>query len=213
MPWLCICLLFGPIGSAVYFFTQYLPQALPARAQAPRGPKVNLDHLGAEARRLDKSELWSDYAKALRAKRRSSEAAEAASRAIELDGDNLRAWSELGLALLGAGRPDEAVKPLSTLTAREPYFDHGEALYSLAQAQEAAGDSTAAKRSMETLTERHPRSMFVYALGVLQAKGGDVESARASFEGVIDDARMAPRYAQREANRWARKAKRLLRRL
>lgn len=211
-PWLWICLCFGPLGSAVYFFTQYLPSAAPAIRAASR-PKVNLTWLGNEARRLDKSEIWTDYAAALRAKKKPLEAAEAARKAVEKDGENLRALSELGNALLDAGRPRDAVAPLAALTEADPHYDMGEGLYALAQAQQQGGDTQAALGTLTRLTERFSRPIFLYGLAMAQAQNGDADAARASLQTIIDDAHHVPSYAQRDTRKWVRRAKTALKRL
>lgn len=212
-PWLLIVLFFGPLGAAVYFFAVYLGEAFPRRVAARWAPRVDLDHLGAQARRLDKSELWVDYARGLREKKRFAQAAEAARQAVERDPKNLQGRYELGRNLAACGRFEEAIAPLEAVVEEEPGLDSGEALYALAHAQRQSGQLAAALASTTRLAESSSRPRYLYGHAMLQLESGDQEGARGTLRTIVDDAVYLPPYAKRAARPWVSKAKKALAKL
>ncbi len=131
--WLWLILLFGPVGAAVFFFSEYLDQPTLGWAGG-QGRKVTSGELRmaeAEVHRLDNAASWLGYASALRARRQYPRAVEAAQRAVERDSASVDAQYELAQALVAAGRGAEAVAPLQQVVARKRSFDSEAALFAL----------------------------------------------------------------------------------
>lgn len=212
--WLWIILFFGPLGAAVYFFSEYVHAAVRGPAFRPR--KVSADELRQaeiDARRLDSGPTWTAYASALRARQSFPRAVEAARTAVERDPSSLGAHYELGLALLGADRPGEAVPSLQQVVTRDRGFDSSDALYALARAQDAAGDVASARTTLEELATRSARPEILYDLATAQARLGDREAARGNLRRIVDEAELVPRYLYRNVKPWVRKARQGLRKL
>lgn len=76
-------------------------------------------------------------------------------RAIELRPDMLPAHADLGLALLQANKPAEAVEHLEKAQSLD---DDGSLHYSLARAYQASGNAEGARKSMETYREIQKRN-------------------------------------------------------
>ena len=212
--WLWIILFFGPLGAAVFFFSEYLDH--PWRWGAAAGRKVTADEVRraqADAKRLDTAATWGHLASLLRVRKEFPKAAEAAEKALTRDPKSRDARYELGLALLGTGRPAEAVPHLREVVATDRFFDTGDALFALAEAEKASGDFPRARADFEELSGRSGRPEILYALAEVQARLGDRESAAQSLRRIVEEADLVPGYLQRNVKPWVRKARRALKRM
>ena len=208
--WLWIILLFGPMGAAVYFFSEYLGggDVLGRASFRPRKvTKADLRRAEIEVRRLDNGPAWTDYASLLRARQDYAKAAEAAARAVERTSGSLDARYELGLALLGGKRYAEAAQALSVVVEKDRSFDTDDALYALATAQMGAADLANARASLEELSTRRARPEILFDLATVQALTGDRERARRALQRILDDAELVPPYLQKNLRPWVRKAR------
>ena len=213
--WLWIILVFGPLGAAVYFFSEYAGGGALARVTfRPRKvTAADVRRAEVEVKRLDNAATWCEYASLLRARKDFDKAAEAARRALERNPDHLDARYELGLALLGAGRNAEAAPVLQAVVSRDRSFDSDDALFALGRAQQGAGDLAGARASLEELAERRGRAEILYELAVVQGLVGDRTAACRSLQRIIDEAELVPSYLQRDVRPWVRKARKALSRL
>jgi tetratricopeptide (TPR) repeat protein len=213
--WLWIILLFGPLGAAVYFLSEYVGTGALARVTfRPRKvTAADVRRAEVEVKRLDNAATWCEYASMLRARKEFDKAADAARRALERNPDNLDARYELGLSLLGAGRNTEAVPVLQALVDRDRSFDSDDALFALGRAQQGAGDLAGARASLEELAERRGRAEILHELAVVQGLVGDRPAACRTLQRIIDEAELVPSYLQRDVQPWVRKARKGLSRL
>ena len=213
--WLWIILVFGPMGAAVYFFTEYLGAgALTRITFRPRRVSAqDLRHAEAEVRRLDNAPSWTEYATLLRARNDFDRAAEAAARAVERAPQSLDARYELGLAHLGGKRFKEAAAELQTVVSRDRGYDTDNALFALSKAQREAAEIEAAHASLQELSERRARPEILFDLATVQGLLGDREGAARSLQRIVDEAQLVPRYLQGETRPWVRKARQALKRL
>ena len=214
--WLWIILLFGPIGSAVYFFSEVLPApgiGLGLGFRTQRVTAADERRAAADVRRLDNAASWSNYASILRARGKFAETFEAARHALERDPTDVGATYEAGRGLLGSGRPREAVAAFEDVLAKDRWFDSGDALLALAKAQEAAGDLPSARRTYEELSEKSSRPEVIFHLATLQANAGEREAAASSYQRIIDEAESVPDFHRRKVRPWVRRARQQLQRL
>ena len=191
--WLWIILFFPPLGAVVYFFSEYLDH--PWRWWAAAGRKVTADEVRraqADAKRLDTAATWGHLASLLRVRKEFPRAAEAAGRALQHDPKSRDARYELGLALLGTGRPAEAVPHLREVVATDRFFDTGDALFALAEAEKASGDFPGARADFEELSGRSGRPEILYSLAEVQARLGDREGAAQSLRRIVEEADLVP---------------------
>lgn len=212
--WLWIVLLFGPIGSGVYFFTEVLPALRISWRPGPR-PATDQEVRGAEleAERLDKPELWAELAALRRSRGEWASAKAAALRALERAPEDLHARHELGLALYAQGQHEAAAAALTGLVAAQLDFDRGEAALVLARCRRATGDLAGARDLMERLTRQRRRPELLFELASLQALMADREAARGTLEQLLAEASAVPDYLRREVRPWVRKASQALDRL
>jgi hypothetical protein len=213
--WLWIILLFGPMGAAVYFFSEYLGSASLNRItfRLRTVTKADLKAAEVEVRRLDNAASWTEYASLLRASKDYGRAAEAAGRAVERDPASLDAQYELGLALLMAQRFGEAREALAQVVERDRHFDSDDALFALAKAQVGARDDVAARVCLEELAERRARPEILYELAGTQARLHDREAALRSLQRIVDEAVLVPAYLQRNVRPWVKRARWAMRKL
>jgi hypothetical protein len=205
--WLWIILFFGPIGSAIYLFSEVLDVPNPFAHHGPR--KVNASEAArgeAEARRLDTAGAWSAAASLHRQRSEFTSAVAAARRAVEKGPRDPEARYELGMALLGDHQAKEAADVLATVVQHDPRYASGDALWALARAQEMAEDLAGARRSLELLTQQSARHEILFELASVQARLGDAEAARQNLNRIIDEAQLLPDYLQRSARPWVKKA-------
>ena len=209
--WLWIILVFGPLGAAIYFFSEYLGGGALAFGQGAfrlrKVTKADLRHAEVEVRRLDNGPSWTEYASLLRARKDFTKAVEAASRAVDRTPSALDARYELGLALLGAERYAEAVQALSAVVEKDRCFDTDDALFALAKAQLGATELGGARSSLEELATRRARPEILFDLATVQGLTGDRESARRSLQRIIDEAVLVPHYLQKNVKPWVKKAR------
>jgi hypothetical protein len=213
--WLWIILVFGPLGAAVYFFSEYLGAgALTRITFRPRTvTAADLRHAEVEVKRLDTAATWSDYASLLRARKDFGKAAEAAQRAVDRNPKDVDARYELGLALLGAGRFADATPALQAVVDRDRSYDTDYALLALSRAQHGTGDLAGARASLEELAERRARPEILYDLAVVQGLLADGPAAARSLQRIVDEAELVPPYLQREVRPWVKKARKALAKL
>jgi hypothetical protein len=209
--WLWIILLFGPMGSAVYFFSEYLG-SFRASTLATWKPVSARELQAAEAdvRRLDNSHSWAELARLKRLKKDFGQAVFSARKALEREPNLIEGQYELGHALLAQGKAREAVAPLAAVVQQKESYDTWDALFALGRAERQAGDLEAARRHLELLSERASRADFLYELGSLQVAVGDRPAAKATFQRIIDEAAYVPNYMRSKVKKWVRLSRRAM---
>lgn len=209
-PWLWVILLLPAIGAVVYFFAEvFQPRAFLSRGPRPATPR-EIARLQSEVKRLDNGEAWTDYAHALRSRRRFAEALEAAETAAARDPQSLRALYELGLSRIGTQEFAAAAEPLARVVEKDPGHDFGEARYALALAYEKSGDKESALSTLESLARTTSLPKVLFSLASLQAEAGDTARAREALTRIIDESEYVPSYHVREVRPWVRKARKAL---
>jgi len=213
--WLWVILVFGPVGAAVYFFSEYLEQPLLGWSGS-HGRQVSAGDLRvaeAEVHRLDNAATWLGYASALRARKHYPRAVEAARKAVERGPSSVDAQYELAQALIAAGRGAEAVVPLQRVIATNRSFDSEAALFSLGRIRLASGDAAGALAALEEVGSRSSRPEFLYELAIALAQGGRRDEAARVLQRIISEAELVPPYLKRSVKPWVRKSRQGLRRL
>src|SRR5262245_18065134 len=209
--WLWIILLFGPIGSAIYLFSEVLDVPTGFAHRGPRKVSTrDATRAEAEARRLDTAGAWSAAAALHRQRSEFTSAVAAGRGAVEKAPDDPEARYELGMGLLGVDQGKQAAEVLATLVEHDSKYASGDALWGLARAQEMAEDLAGARRSLELLTEQSARPEILFELASVQARLGDANAARANLNRIIEEAQLVPDDLQRSVRPWVKKAERTL---
>jgi hypothetical protein len=213
-PWLWIILVFGPIGAAVYFFSEYADTLFRGPVLEPRKvTAADLRAAEADVKRLGNAATWTAFASALRGRHQTDRAVDAARKALEHDPESLEARYELGLGLGELDHHDEARAELERVVAAEPTFDSDGALFALARAQQGTGQHVAARRSLETLASRSARPEILFECATVQARLGDRAAAAQNLHRIIAEAEDVPDYLKGNVRPWVRKAKRALQKM
>jgi hypothetical protein len=213
--WLWIILVFGPIGAAVYFLSEYVDRPLLGWTGS-HGHKVTAGDLRvaeAEVHRLDNAATWLGYASALRARKQYPRAVEAAQKAVERAASSVDAQYELAQALVAAGRGAEAVAPLQRVVATNRSFDSEAALFALGKIHLATGDLESARAELEEVASRSSRPEYLYECAIALAQSGRRDEAARMLQRIISEAELVPAYLKRNVRPWVRKARQGLRRL
>jgi hypothetical protein len=213
--WLWIILMFGPIGSAVYFFSEFIedPWFGRARSGGRKATRKDAARAEAEARKLDTAGAWTAAAVLFRQRSEFTRAVGAARNALARSPRDIEARYELGMSLLGDRHPAEAATELAQVVERDPHYASGDALWALSRARQDAGDLKGARATLEQLTERSARAEVLYELAVVQGRLGDREAARHNLQRIVDEAAIVPDYLQRQLKPWVRKAEKGLKQL
>ncbi len=212
--WLWIILMFGPVGAAVYFFSEYAD--LPTRRFVFQTRKVTAQELRlaeAEVRRLDSGYAWSHYASLLRARGEFGRAVEAGRKALERAPDQLDTQYELGQALLGVGQFAEAAGMLERVVERDRTHDTVRGVYAVAGARLGAGQQAEARPLLEELEGRSSKPAILFDRAVLEAQMGEREVAARCLQRILNEAEYVPAYLKREVKPWVKKARQGLRKL
>lgn len=212
--WLWIILMFGPVGAAVYFFSEYAD--LPTRRFVFQTRKVTAQELRqaeAEVRRLDSGYAWSHYASLLRARGEFGRAVEAGRKALERSPDHLETRYELGQALLGVGQHAEAAELLERVVEKDRTHDSDQALYALARAHLAAGQQAEARPLLAELEGRSSKPAILFDRAALEAQLGEREAAARCLQRILNESEYVPAYLKREVKPWVKKARQGLRKL
>jgi FimV-like protein len=214
-PWLWIVLVFGPIGSAVYFFAEYLgPASLRWRACSNRVTRGDLKVAELEVRRLDNSQAWANYAQALRLRHELPAAADAARTAVQKDGENPHALFELGQSGLSQGQYVETAQALEKLIEIDGSHEPAGAKYALAEAYHKSGNPESARAVLEEVAKTSSLPKVLYSLAELQVACGRSDEARQSLHRIIDEAEYVPAYYKKsEIRGWVRQARKKIRQL
>ncbi|MHB8417310.1 MAG: tetratricopeptide repeat protein [Myxococcales bacterium] len=139
---------------------------------------------------------------------RPAAAVEAVKPAVEADPGDLEALYQLGVACLRLGDLRRGDLFLSEVEAAHPGFRQGEIHFEQGRARLRAGDAPGAAGAAERFLGAHPGSVrgLVLLAGVKDALG-DAAAAAAARERAWEEFTELPRFAKREARRWAWQAK------
>lgn len=209
--WIWIILVTGGLGALVYFFTQYwdgsrLQQGIWGRLMAGR----RIREMEARTHHLDTAGAYEALGDAQVEVRRHEDAARSYREALKRDPASLYAQVRLGYMLVELDRADEAWALLGPAYQREPGFDDDRLIRQLARCQAARGNFVDARNLYEYFLRKHSYTEVQLEYARVLLKCGDAAAGRKALEELVEDARHAPRFAQRRDRRWVREARKLL---
>ena len=202
-----------PFGTIIYFFMIKLPELngrRPANAAAlvVRGP--SLEELGEQARQIPSELNKLAYADALLTAQKLAEAVGRYRDVLRQSSDSKEALHGISRALLGMGRPLEAIDELARLMELDPAFrdysaalDYAEALWQAGQHDDAIGLLT----GLVSVSKRINHRM---ALAHYLKERGDSATARSELDQALREFASSPDFVQRRDQRWAERARKLL---
>jgi hypothetical protein len=142
------------------------------------------------------------------------EKAEASYRAsLERDSQDIDTRAHLGQCLLRQRRPAEARPLLEGVVAENPKHDYGYSLMALAETLTALGETDAALKLWQQVTEQHSYPRAKVQLAEVYSTRNQSDLARNQLTEVLADDAHAPGFQRKRDRVWVRRAKGLLRKL
>lgn len=209
--WLFVIFLFPGIGCAVYFFTQFAPEASNSRAvhQAKKGLLNAVDPQRELKKRTEQLEIANTVENRLAL---ADECAEAGlyDEAIELleqslsgvHGDDPRILSRLARAHFESDRPAKSIQILEDLIAKNPSYQSPDEHLLYARALVADGQKAAAVEEYEVLRSSFPGEEARVRYGLLLKDLGQGDKASELFAESQLRAKRAPKHYRKRERQW-----------
>lgn len=213
--WLWILIIIPPIGTLVYFFARWLPQA---RVKPPgflskltRGKE--LQRLQVAARQIGNSHQFVQLGDAQREVGRFEQAGDSYFRALEKEPENIQALWGLAQVEMHWKQYAQARPRLEAVLGIDPKYKFGDVSLAYGKCLMEADERDAAFAHLTEHLKRWktPESQVVYA--ELLADRGDPAAAREMLEGMLLEVSGSPKFFRRQSARWVREAKRRLAKL
>jgi hypothetical protein len=215
--WLYLLVLVPGVGSAIYFFAEFLPWLMssPEARRAARSfqkkldPERDLRRYAAEARLSDTVDSKLKLAEELAAAKRYDEAI-AAYRACLTGIFAHEPKIMLALASVEFEKGDmaAAAATLEALAENNKDFRSAEGHLLYARALEGTNRLEEALHEYGAVADYYPGSEARTRYGMLLKRMGDDDGARRAFKEVLDGAELAPRHVRRHNAQWIEMARR-----
>jgi hypothetical protein len=213
--WAVFIWLFPGLNAVLYFFFVY--RAAPSATRGFELPGAHdrrrIKELQAKIHHLDKAHHYSQLGD-IYFQHGKLEKAEACYRAaLERDAQDFDTRAHLGQCLLRAKRPAEARPLLEAVVTENPKHDYGHTQMALAETLTALGDTDAALRIWQQVTENHFYPRAKVQLAELYLARNQPDLARTELSDVVSDDIHAPAFQRKRDRVWIRRAKSLIRKL
>jgi tetratricopeptide (TPR) repeat protein len=202
-------------GAFFYYFAVY--RAAPSATRGFELPgaydRCRIKQLQAQIHHLDKAhhhfQLGDIYFQ--QGKLKQAEACYRAS--LEREPQDIDTRAHLGQCLLRQHKPAEARPLLEGVVAENPKHDYGYSLMALAETLTALGETDAAMKIWQHVTENHSYPRAKVQLAELYAAKNQADLARAELKDVLADDEHAPAFQRKRDRVWVRRARGLRRKL
>jgi len=210
--WLWVLIIIPPIGTLVYFFARWLPQA---RLKPPgflsrltRGKE--LQRLQIAARQIGNSHQFVQLGDALREVGRYEQAGDSYFKALEKEPENIQALWGLAQVEMQWKQYSNARPRLEAILAVDPKYKFGDVSLAYGRCLLEMNEQDAAFAHLTEHLKRWktPESQVVYAR--LLSERGEAAVAREMLEGMILEVSGGPKFFRRQSARWVREARRML---
>lgn len=211
MRWLLLIILVPAIGCIAYFFVEVLPslRQSPAARRALRAAKKTVDpNRGIREGSLDYErsrnvETAARLADELVKAGRYQEAVRVCSDARQgLFEDDPKILLALGQAQFAAGDFSAAIGTLDYLREKNPSFRSPDGHLTYARALEESGAADRALEEYAALVNYYPGAEARVRQALLMKKLGRIAEARALFDALLEDGRLAPKHFKRSQREW-----------
>ncbi len=209
--WFFVILFLGPLGAAVYFVIEVIPDL------SVKPPVIRRFERKRRRQWLEKLVVDSPSHEALTGlaeihavEGRHSEAIDLFGRALRLDPEDPERLYGRGRSYLETGQVANAIADLERVVQTAPSHSFYGAHLSLAEAYEAADQVDKALQAYEAILGRTTVSRAYFNYGRLLAQQGEIEKARRMMEEILAKKATLPRYLRRQERPWFRRAKAFL---
>jgi len=201
------------ITAILYFFLVY-------RASAPsvtRGFELpgahdrrRIKELQAQIHHLDKAHHYSQLGDIYFQQGKLEKAESCYRAAMQRDAQDIDTRAHLGQCLLREKRAAEARPLLEGVIAENPKHEYGYTQMALAETLTALGETDAAMKIWQQVTESHSYPRAKVQLAELYLAKGQPDLARAEVKDVVSDDQHAPAFQRKRDRVWVRRARSLM---
>ena len=209
--WFFVILFLGPLGAAVYFVIEVIPDL---RVKPPvirrferKRRRQWLEQLVVDS---PSHEALTGLAEIHAIEGRHSEAIDLFGRALQLDPEDPESLYGRGCSYLETEQVANAIADLERVVQADPSYSIYGAHLSLAEAYEATDRVDEALHAYEAILGRTTVSRAYFNYGRLLAQRGEIEKARQMMEEILAKKATLPRYLRRQERPWFRRAKAFL---
>jgi hypothetical protein len=213
--WLWI-MFFAPPASVVYFIVRWLPGARVSggssifnrwtkRRQIPR--------LEAAARNIGNAHQFVELGEAYRETGRHDRAADSFAKALQKDATSLPALWGAAQVEMHRQNHSAARTHLEQILARDGSYKFGDVSLAYCRTLQSLNETVAAREHLQQHLKRWTQPEAYVLLASIEMECGDHAAARQHLESTLMDLNGGPAFFARQNRGWARKAKKLLRRL
>jgi tetratricopeptide (TPR) repeat protein len=212
--WVVIMVIFPGLSTLWYYFYMFRDSPATRGFELPGAhDRRRIKQLQAQIYHLDKAHHHSQLGD-LYFQQGKLEKAEASYRAaLERDAQDLDTRAHLGQCLLRQKRAVEARPLLEGVVAENPKHDYGHTTMALAETLTALGETDAALRVWQHVTENHSYPRAQVQLAELYDSRNQPDLARTELREMLSDDVHAPAFQRRRDRVWIRRGKRLLRKI
>jgi tetratricopeptide (TPR) repeat protein len=203
------------ISALFYYFLVYRAAAPATRGFELPGAhsRKRIKELQAQIHHLDKAHHHSQLGDIYFQQGKLAKAEASYRAAMERDPQDLDTRAHFGQCLLRQKRAAEARPLLEGVVAENPKHDYGHTMMALAETLTALGETDAALKVWQQVTENHSYPRAKVQLAELYLNRNLTEPARAELKDVLSDDPHAPAFQRRRDRVWVRRAKGLMRKL
>ncbi len=211
-----IFLTFGwGLSAVLYYFFVYRASTSGTRGFELPGAhsRKRIKELQAQIHHLDKAHHHSQLGDIYFQQGKLAKAEASYRAAMERDPQDLDTRAHFGQCLLRQKRAAEARPLLEGVVAENPKHDYGHTLMALAETLTALGETDAALKVWQQVTENHSYPRAKVQLAELYLAKNMAEPARTELLDVLADDPHAPAFQRKRDRVWVRRAKGLMRKI
>jgi len=212
--WLAIILFLGPLGAAIYFVVEVIPDASLLGETFKMFPRrKRIGQLEDMVRVNPSAGNWEELGDLLMDDGKLSKARDAFDKAVAARADSLDAFYRRGVCAVLLGDPLGAVPDLELVYRKQSDYDFFRAGGLLAHAYAQVGRKDEAEALFRWVTVRSVGSETYLNFAELLASEGRKDQAREWAQKVLDKKPAMPGYLRRRERKWFRRANAMVKRM
>jgi hypothetical protein len=212
--WFYVILFLGPIGALIYLFVEAVPDAgLVGQSFKVFPRRKRIGQLEAAVRDNPSSGNYEELGDLYMDDGKFQFARAAFDKAIAARADGADPFYRRGVCALQLGDPIAAVPDLERVVAEAPTYDFNRAAGLLAHAYAQTGEAQKSEALFRQVTERSTSSeTYLNFAELLESQGRNAEAREWALK-VLHKQPTLPSFQRRRERPWARRAKKILKRL
>lgn len=213
--WALFILFVWGFGAIWYYFTVYRSSPSYMRGFQLPGAynRKRIKELQGQIHHLDKAHHHSQLGDIYFQQGKLDQAKTCYEASLERDPQDLDTRAHLGQCLLRQHHPSEARQLLEGVIAENPKHEYGYSMMALAETLTALGETDAAMKTWQQVTENHSYPRAKVQLAELYMARNQRDLALAELKDVVADDAHAPAFQRKRDRVWVGRAKSLLRKL